>query len=296
MHRHDPHDIRSTVAPIAMAPSRWLRLAGQGLAATGLIGALSLAAHEMRLPERPAVAAPAAITPDFVPSAASRVRPAVSLAASAPRFRLDDPDALDPVKAEPARLDPATGRREDSLSQGSFLVGEAPYLRLAITEGGPADAPSLFVILARRAADGQGLAVVRTGERGRIATKFGPVETLEATFSGPVSRICTGFSNRAQIDLDPAAPRLDGWLCAPLGQAPEPRAIACALDKLALNGQASPVHEAAYRVFEDRRRPDCAPALGDAPKRDAGGVTGSIARRPLGHNKAKLRQTAQARP
>ncbi|GJE15481.1 hypothetical protein [Methylobacterium marchantiae] len=230
----------------------------------------------------------------FVPSAAITVRAALPVAASAPRYRLDDPDALDPTRIEPARIDPATGRREDALSQGRFDASEAPYLRITLADG-PAPPASLFVTIARRAADGQGLAVVRTGERGTIATKFGPVETLEATLSGPVTRICTGFSNAAQAGLAPLTPRFDGWLCAPLSQPPEPRAIACALDKIVLNGQASPDLEAAYRAFEDRRVKGCASAVADAPRREPAAETGSISKRPLRHNQAKVRQNTQAK-
>ncbi|KQP03997.1 hypothetical protein ASF26_12545 [Methylobacterium sp. Leaf93] len=233
--------------------------------------------------------------PAYGPSIASNVRQALPMAASAPRYRLDDPDALDEAKIEPARINPVTGQREDSFSQGRFDASEAPYLRLTIGEG-PNPPASLFVTIARRAAEGQGLAVVRTGERGLIVTKFGSFETLEATLSGPVTRVCTGFSNAGQNGLVPLAPRIDGWLCAPLSQPPEPRAIVCALDKIVLNGQASPDLEAAYRVFEARRVDGCAPPVAAAPNREAAGETGSISKRRIRHNEAKLRRTEQARP
>ncbi|MCC0805463.1 hypothetical protein FPV16_04375 [Methylobacterium sp. W2] len=232
--------------------------------------------------------------PTYGPSTATNVRPALPIAASAPRYRLDDPDALDQARIEPARINPATGLREDSLSQGRFDASEAPYLRLTIGEG-PNPPASLFVTIARRAAEGQGIAVVRTGERGLIVTKVGPFETLEATLSGPVTRVCTGFSNAGQSGLAPLTPRIDGWLCAPLSQPPEPRAIICALDKLVLNGQASPDLEAAYRVFEDRRVKGCASVVADAPKREPAAETGSISKRPLRHNQAKVRQNTQAK-
>lgn len=231
----------------------------------------------------------------FVPTAAVNVRQALPIAETAPRYRLDDPDALDQAKIEPARINPATGQREDRLSQGKFDAAEAPYLSLTVTEGSTPPV-SLFVTIARRAADGQGLAVVRSGERGLIATKFGPLETLEATLSGPVTRICTGFSNAGQSGLIPLTPRIDGWLCAPLSQPPEPRAIVCALDKLVLNGQASAGLEAAYRVLEERRVEGCAPRVAAVPNREAAGETGSISKRRIRHNEAKLRRSDQARP
>ncbi|MCJ2129024.1 hypothetical protein [Methylobacterium sp. E-045] len=236
-----------------------------------------------------------ATPPAYGPSGAANVRPALPIAASAPRYRLDDPDALDQAKIEPARINPVMGLREDSLSQGRSDASEASYLRLTIGEG-PNPPASLFVTIARRAAEGQGLGVVRTGERGLIVTKFGPFETLDATLSGPVTRVCTGFSNAGQNGLVPLTPRIDGWLCAPLSQPPEPRAIVCALDKLVLNGQASASLDTAYRVFEARRVDGCTPPVAVAPNREAAGETGSISKRRIRHNEAKLRRTEQARP
>ena len=212
--------------------------------------------------------------PGFVPISAQPVRPATPLALSAPRFRLDDPEAIEAPRAEAARLDPASGRREDLLVQGGFDTIEAPYLHLTFTEAsGTEPGSGLFVTLARRAADGQALAVIRTGERGVIETKFGPVETLELTLGGAGKRACTGFAS-----LSPGALRLDGWLCAPLGQAPEPWAIICLLDRVTLSGHPSSEMEAVFVGFEARRNPDCGPhaPLASASLREIGTETGSI--------------------
>lgn len=281
-------------APVALRrarPFRRLRAFGQLTGAVAAIGVLSLFAREAvvsRGSDRGP--APFVAPAGFVPSAAVAARPAVPMAAS--RFRLDDPDALDPVRAEPARFNPASGQREDTLTQGTFEAIEVPYLRLTITDGTPpAPVPSLFVTLARRAADGQGLSVLRTGERGRIDSKFGAVETLEATLSGVGNRVCTGFAT-----VDPSPIRLDGWLCAPLGQPPEPRAIVCVLDKLSLNGQAYPTLDAAFEVADARRDAGCTARNRVESAREAGAETGSLARRHPRKNEAKLRRTAQARP
>ncbi|NEU12422.1 thioesterase family protein [Methylobacterium sp. BTF04] len=227
----------------------------------------------------------------FVPSASLAARPVVPVASTGPRFRLDDPEGGDSVRSEPARLNPATGRREDGLARGDFAAIEAPYLRITVTDGAASEPPpGLFVTLVRRGADGPGLSVIKTGERGRLDTKFGPVETLEATLSGNGRRICTGFAT-----LGAAAIRVDGWLCAPLGQPPEPRAIACALDALILNGPPAAGFETAFRTVETRRDPGCATAAGAMP-REIGGQTGSIDKRRARKIKAELRRTAQARP
>jgi hypothetical protein len=192
------------------------------------------------------------------------------------------------------------GRREDLLVQGGFDTIEAPYLRLILTEASATESgPGLFVTLARRAADGQGLAVIRTGERGAIETKFGPVETLDLTLGGEGKRSCTGF-----VSLNPGALRLDGWLCAPLGQAPEPRAITCLLDRVSLQGQASPEVEAAFVDFDARRDPGCGPRSPVVPgsPQEIGSETGSIPgratrkSRATRKNEAKLRRSHEARP
>ncbi|MCJ2047242.1 hypothetical protein MKK58_22280 [Methylobacterium sp. J-078] len=263
------------------------RVAGAGMA----IAALSLVVQEGR-PRATLPAVGAEGGPGMVPASAQVVRAARPLAETAPRFHLDDPEAIEPPRAEAARRNPASGRREDVVIQGGFDTIEAAYLRLTLTElSDPEPAPSLFITLARRAADGQALAVIRTGERSTIETKFGPMETLEVTLGGDGKRTCTGF-----VSLNPGTIRLDGWLCAPLGQAPEPRAITCLLDKVALNGQASPEMAAAFAAFEARRDPGCAPQAARAATREIGSETGSLASRATRKNEAKLRRSREARP
>lgn len=268
-------------------PSTALRISARLACAAAAIAALSLLARESRENGRtgPPPGAMAGDAPTvmseapkpFVPSVGVAVRPAVPTAMAAPRFRLDDPDALEPARAEGTRIDPASGRREETLNQGAFPNIEAPYLRLTVGDTGQGDpTPGLFVTLVRRAADGPGLSVIRTGERGRLATKFGLIETLEATFSGPLDRVCTGFAGSAG-----AALRFEGWLCAPLGQAPEPRAVACALDALVPLAPGVP-------GFDGPRDPACRPAPDTR--------TGSLAVVGKRKNEAQVRRNTQARP
>ncbi len=126
------------------------------------------------------------------------------------------------------------------------------------------------MLLARRAAKGPALAVVRTGPYGRLATKFGAVETLDVTLSGRLQRTCTGFVTRD------SALRIDGWLCAPLGRPPEPRMLACTLDALRLDDPADPASAAVFHAADTRQasRCDSPSAAGDPASR-----TGSIAKR-----------------
>ena len=239
--------------------------------ASAAIAALSLYAQgALRKAPAPAPEPPVeVVAAPFVPST-----PAAPARAALPplpgRLALADPDGLDPVRIEPARVNPATGLREEVVARGSFEAIESPALRLTLTRDAGTDAPpGLFVTLARRAADGPALAVIRTGARGRIATKFGAVETLEATLSGAARRICTGF-----VTLEAAPLRIDGWLCAPLGQPPEPRALACALDGLTLDGAEEPA-ASVFREAERRRDPACGQARPSAAA-EAAGRTGSI--------------------
>ena len=290
MHRafQDDEDDAGPVS-LRLAPRRaGLRLAGRGILALGIIAVLSVYAHRIALTQPARDVEPVSTDVAFVPSAAVPARPAIPHAASGPRYRLDDPDALDPPRSEPGRIDPATGRREDTLTQGTFETIDSPYLRVTIGEASFGEAnPSLFVSLVRRAAVGSGLSIERTGERGRIGTKFGPVETLEATLAGSGRRVCAGF-----VTVGDSSVRIDGWLCAPLGQPPEPRAIVCALDKIVVDGRAEPFADGAARRFEAARDPGCRPLT---PSAGQAAETGSIERRSR-KNEGRSRQTAQARP
>lgn len=222
--------------------------------------------------EAPALApaAPTAAEVAFVPSMrASPAPPAASVA----QFGLAEP-GLDPVRVT-ARVDPRTGLREDTLTRGDVAAIEAPALRVQLTRGavsGPP--PTLFVLMARRAANGPALdrpalAVARTGARGQIRTKFGAIETLEVTFAGPAQRTCTGFVTRD------TAFQLDGWLCAPLARPPEPQALGCTLDALSLVDLADADATAAFAAL-----PDAAGACPLAAVPEPQGRTGSLIRRP----------------
>ncbi|AWN38982.1 hypothetical protein [Methylobacterium radiodurans] len=252
------------------APAR-LPLLGLSLKLAAACGAVALLALLARgRSEAPPVAPePSAAEAPFVPSAVAA--PARTAAPSLPgRLGLDEPEAIDPVRLEPVRLNPVTGLREETLARGDFDAIESSALRLTLAREAGGEAPSLFVTLVRRGADGPGIAVVRTGIRGRIDTKFGPIVTLEATLAGAARRVCTGFATLTAAPL-----RIDGWLCAPLAQPPEPRALACALDALTLEGADGPAADL-FRAAETRRDPGCRPPQPSAAADPPVGRTGSI--------------------
>ena len=269
-------------------PFARVRLAARVVLAAALIAGLSLAAkHKLHpgITEGPAAEASRA--------SASLVRAAVAGSQAGPLLKLEPLEGEAPARTEPPRWSPATGLREDALTGGSFDAIEAPFLRVTMTETALATEPSglpasLFVALARRAAEMQGLSVIRTGLRGQVETKFGAFEIVEASLSGTGQRVCTGFQS-----LDARAVRIDGWLCGVLGQAPEPRALACVIDRLTLSGQAAPTVETAFSEAEVRRKPGCASGEPRMPRSEA---TGSIAtREPVPKAAAKPRQTGRSR-
>ncbi|MDP4002220.1 hypothetical protein [Methylobacterium sp. NEAU K] len=263
-------DPRADEANDTEAPTirRRLSLVGLGLqivVASAMIAGLCV--YAQHAPSAPS--APGKPEGPFLPSA---LAPKVPSPAPPARFGLAEP-GVDPVRVVAARIDPATGLREDMLARGTFEAFDAPALRVTLIRGdGARVAPGLFILLARRAAggpaaDGPALAVERTGAGGRIATKFGAVETLDVTLGGPARRTCTGFVTRDRVF------RIDGWLCAPLGHPPEARTLACMVDALSLDDPADPDTSAAFAAPRTERGCTMATVA------DASDPTGSIGRR-----------------
>lgn len=241
------------IAPAAPSPRRWRLLAftGRAVGAALVVAALSVFARETIRTNPPMPSTLASVTKAdlgvaFVPKTAPAPHRAIPVAGFG-RMRLD-------MAGDPVRLEPPRSPTEQTLGRGDFSAIEAAHLHLTLTRDAAEPAPGLFVTLARRAAEELNLAVIRTGTRGRIATKFGAVETLEATLSGPQRRVCTGF-----VTLEARPVRIDGWLCAPLGQPPEPRTLGCTLDALVLDEPADPATRAVFAEAERRRDPACDP-------------------------------------
>lgn len=256
----DVRDIRSLGRP---RPMRRARLAAQLTVCAALIAGLSLAARDRMSAPEPRDWTDPPRSEAVAPRNRAMAEPLLTLGEAA------DPTAP-PPRVEASRWDPTRGQREDAVSQGSFDAIEAPWLVVTATDPGARTepAPSLFVTLVRRAADGRGLSVTRTGERGVVATRYGGFETLEAVLSGDGTRTCTGFRS-----LDLNSVRLDGWLCGILGQVPEKRAVACALERIALSGRVA----ATLGAGEADRRGDTACGPDAVAKTALGDRTGSIA-------------------
>lgn len=226
-------------------PSRLRQAMGRTLGAAAVIALLSVLASERRQSDPPLSDSSPSAGAAFVPRyAAPAVAPPVWSDAAPDRYRLGEATGSARVQAS---------LREDTLTVGTFGVQEAPYLRLVVTETAEPDGEgSLFVTLARRAAEAGGLSVARTGERARLATRFGALDTVDATLTDPEGRrACTAFRVTAALQIE-------GWLCAPLGQLPEPQAVACTVERLAAlpGGSLSP---AVAAMLAEPRSAACPP-------------------------------------
>lgn len=277
----------SDMRPLApLRPFRRTRLAGRFVCAASLIAGLSLVARNKTENTAPA---PGWVEPRRT---ASHTPVRTIIQASPSMLAIDALPFEPPARIETPHWSAATGRREDGLAQGQFDAIDAPYLRVTVSET-PADetSSSLFVLLARRAADLRGLSVTRTAARGTLDTKFGPFETVEMTLQGVGARQCTGFQS-----LGSASARIDGWHCGLLGQVAETSTVACSIDRLKLTG---PV-ETAFSEADRPRRSSCnaeTAAVSAPPSDDA---TGSIekgkpeSRARTKKTEAKPRQNTQA--
>ncbi|AWN48524.1 hypothetical protein DK419_21010 [Methylobacterium terrae] len=258
--------------PRAVPRRSWVGpAAGRTLGAAAVVALLSVLASERRQADPPLPAGTA-----FVPRyAAPAVAPPAWSETAADRYRLGE--AIASARTQP-------GLREDTLTAGAFAVQEAPFLRLVAAEAAEPDGEgSLFVTLARRAAEAGGLSVARTGEHGRLATRFGALDTVDTTLADPEGRrSCTAFRLNGAL-------RLEGWLCAPLGLLPEPQAVACAVERLA----ALPGAALSPRVADMLAQPRSAACPPEEPATTAALPT---PRKAVRKNAARVRHSRPASP
>lgn len=172
-------------------------------------------------------------------------------------FGLDSPE-LDkqPVAYEASRS--ADGaRRLDTLVFGGF-DGDRPHLQMrALVDHGEAGVPLPFIIALVREAAERGVSVQRSGIASAIATRFGSVETANATLSdGTVSRPCIAFRKAAAEG--PVA--LSGWWCGSPARPADRQQLTCLIDRLDLVGAGDDkALRAAFSRSEAARQPACAP-------------------------------------
>jgi len=156
-----------------------------------------------------------------------------------------------------AQRNQAGTRRLDTLVFGSF-DSDKPHAQLRmLVDHGEAAVPRPFVITLVRDAAQRGMSVQRSGVPDAITTKFGPVETADATLSdGTASRQCLAFAKpRGEGPMG-----LAGWWCGGAGRPADRKQLACLIDRLDL---VSAGDDHALRTLFSRselaRQPGCGP-------------------------------------
>lgn len=121
--------------------------------------------------------------------------------------------------------------REDVQVFGGFVEPKPHLLMRLLTGRGEGDLSQPFVIALVRQAALRGMSVQRSGTPTTIETKFGAVETADATLSdGETSRACIGFRH----DGAAAEPELSGWWCGTAQRPADRQQLICLIDRLDL--------------------------------------------------------------
>ena len=151
-----------------------------------------------------------------------------------------------------ARRRPEGAERQDLLIYGRFGT-DTPYLSLSIRRTGAALPASLFVALARLAADHE-LAVVRSGTPIGMATRFGDFATADLTLGqGAVAEPCLGF--RLETPSLVSAPvEIAGFACGTAARPVDRETLACVLDRVDLVSAGDDAALQRFFVDAERRR------------------------------------------
>jgi hypothetical protein len=169
---------------------------------------------------------------------------------------LESPELDRQPAAYEAQRSPDGARRLDTLVYGGF-DGDKPHLQLRmLVERSQTTAQPFVIALVRDAAE-RGMSVQRSGVPDSVATKFGPLDTADATLSdGSTSRHCIAF--RKPPSDGPMT--LSGWWCGIAARPADRQQLACLIDRLdLLSAGDDPALRAAFARGELARQPACAP-------------------------------------
>ncbi|RDJ22444.1 hypothetical protein DWF00_02355 [Bosea caraganae] len=234
-------------------------LTGIGLTAT-LVTALSTDDSEIRLAsltELPAASQRLVRDVRQEPRAVLGDEGWVRIAKPIAMFGLDSAELDRQAPSYEARRSQDGGKREDVLAFGGFTEAK-PYLVLRLLLDAKDEQLSQpFVISLVREAAGRGMSLQRSGAPTGIETKFGLVETADATLSdGATSRACIGFRHR----MGDAQLSLSGWWCGAEKRPADRQQLVCLLDRVDLlsAGDDRALH-AAFARTELKRQPACSP-------------------------------------
>ena len=231
-------------------------------------------------------------------SQAPRPKPAgregwIAITKPMPMFALESPELDRGSATLEARRSPDGSQREDILGYGSFAEPKPHLLLKLAVEHQPDELSRPFVIALVREAAARALSVQRSGLPAAIATRFGPVETADATLSdGHTSRACIAF--RMEAGTVPLA--LSGWWCG--GTKPADRQqLVCLIDRIdLLNAGDDRALRTAFARTELNRQPACAPPRLSASGRkvswlDADGATPALRMKSAAADQGKRKQT-----
>lgn len=173
-----------------------------------------------------------------------------------PIFGLESPELERGSATLEARRSQDGSQREDVLAFSSFTESK-PHLLLRLSvEHGRGELTQPFIIALVRDAAARAMSVQRSGTPTAIATRFGPVETADATLSdGDVSRSCIAF----RMDAGALPLSMSGWWCG--GAKPADRQqLVCLIDRIdLLNAGDDKALRTAFSHTELKRQPTCAP-------------------------------------
>lgn len=204
-------------------------------------------------------------------------------------FGLDSVELDRQAPVYEARRSQDGGKREDVLVFGRFTEAK-PHLVLRLLLDAKDDQLSQpFVIAMVREAAGRGMSMQRSGAPTGIETKFGLVETADATLSdGEANRACIGFRHR----MADAHLSLSGWWCGVANRPADRQQLICLLDRVDLlsAGDDRALH-AAFARTELKRQPACSPPRLSASGRKTSWLDGDGAAPAL-----RTRSAANERP
>lgn len=179
-------------------------------------------------------------------------------------FGLASPELDKQVPSYEAQRNQDSSRRRDDLSFGAFAEAR-PHLQLRLLiEHGADQLSQPFVIALVREAAERGMSVERSGLATTIATRFGPVETADASFSdGDSNRPCIAFrKSPGEIPLG-----LSGWWCGTAARPADRQQLICLIDRIdLLSAGEDRALRSAFARTELNRQPAC-----DLPRLAASG-------------------------
>lgn len=174
-----------------------------------------------------------------------------------PMFGLEAPELDRASGTLESRHSPDGTQREDVLAFGAFAEPKAHLLLRLSVEHDRGDLSQPFVISLVRETAARAMSVQRSSLPTAMQTRFGPVETADATLTdGGTSRPCIAF--RMQGGSLPLA--MSGWWCGSAGKPADRQQLLCLIDRIDLvNAGDDRALRTAFARTELNRQPACAP-------------------------------------